>query len=55
MPVTHCAIWFSEKPYKLEPYGTEKVDFGNVRIPKKMKVIDLINKETEIMEFSKNR
>lgn len=41
-------------PYKLQPDGEDRVDFRNVRLPQRMKVMDLINGGDEILTFSQD-
>jgi len=43
---------FEKPPYRVEPADNERIWFLNAMIPRRMKVIDLINGESEILVFS---
>jgi hypothetical protein len=43
---------FEQAPYHLEPADTERIPFLNARIPKRMRITDLIYGTSEVLEFS---
>ena len=43
---------FEQTPYQVKPADQERIEFLNARIPKRMKVKDLINGSSEIFIFS---
>lgn len=43
---------FPQGPYRLEPAGEERLEFLNVRVPTRMKIVDLVHGGTETLAFS---
>jgi hypothetical protein len=44
---------FAEDPYRIRPVGAERVDFLNARIPKQVRVTDLLHDHEEVLTFSR--
>lgn len=45
---------FVEPPYRARPVDDERVDFLNVRVPKRIRVTDCIHSEDEVLTFDPN-
>jgi hypothetical protein len=43
---------FEQPPYQIEPDGSERVMFGNLRVPKRMRVRDLLRSHSEVLAFN---
>lgn len=43
---------FGARPYRIEPADREQITFLNARIPRRMKVIDLLGGSSEVLVFS---
>ena len=51
--VTDFTNAFEEDPYVVKPVDGERVVFRNVRVPKRVKVTDLLHGDSEVLTFSK--